>query len=407
MTEFSHRSNVSIITAILPPAMAMKVVEGLFELGEQNALLINARGTVIRDRWYQHFLPVISPELEYLQFLVPDPQVDQIFASIVRHGKLHRHGAGAVYSVPCDEVEYSEDFSLWSSVDEDSAEEINESLGHKENLSAIFCVLQNDQVEAVSRAAMEAGAHGPVIFYSEGRGLRDRLGWLKITKRGQKEVVTVIVDNVDKIAVSEAMIEAGRLEMPGRGFLFRMPVRKGLINLPTRVGNRGYNANMQQVVAAIDGLKGSTDWRDQSVVELGATGKSAGLSLFGVVDDRVWLLDQECLGCIVARKYTEILLDAILAGGARGASVSYARFIEVESKTTARGVRLNRESGIIRCVLDRRLVEAVKQSIKQACAQNGINDICIFVQPVTRGYTYTSPKQEEKSQRLYRGASIN
>ncbi|MGB3620170.1 hypothetical protein FT643_05525 [Ketobacter sp. MCCC 1A13808] len=406
MKPFSRRANISIVTAILPPAVAAKVIDGSFELGEQNALLFNARGTVIRDRWYQNFLPVISPELEYLQFLVPDPQVDQIVESIIHHGSLHLHGAGAVFSVPCDEVEYGSDFALWSTLDDQGDDAFNASTNLKENMSAIYCIVQPDQVDTISRAAMQAGAHGPVIFYCEGRGLRDRLGWLKITKKGVKEVITVIVDNVDKVAVAEAMIEAGRLDMPGRGFLFSMPIQKGMIHLPSTVGNRGYNANMQQIIAAIDSLKGSTQWRDQSVVELGVVGKSAGLSLFGKFKERDWLVDQECLGCIVRRKYSDAMMDAILSAGAYGANVSYARFIEVESRTTSSGIRLNRESGFIRCVLHRSIVEKVKQNIKQVCADNEIDDVCIFTQPITRGYTYLTPEAEDTAVRMYRGTKV-
>mgnify|MGYP006081653449 FL=1 len=390
MSEFLRRTNVSIVTAILPPVMATQVIEGLFALGEQNALLLNARGTVVRDRWYQSFMPVISPELEYLQFLVPDPQVNQIIEGIITHGQLHLSGAGAVFSVPCEEVEYGSEFALWSSVG-DEANEVNESTNLKENLSAIFCIAQSDQVDALSRAAMNAGAHGPVIFYCEGRGLRDRLGWLKITKKRTKEVITVIVDNVDRIAVTEAMIEAGRIDMPGRGFLYRMPVQKGLINLSSTITIRGNVANMQQIVAAIDSIKGSAAWRDQGVVEFGAAGKGAGLSFFNRFKKRKWLVDQECLGCIVNRKYADTMLDAMLAAGARGANVSHARLIEVKSKTTASGMRLNHESGIIRCVIDRTIVETVKTAIKSTCAELGINDAFIFLQPVTRAFTYSTP----------------
>jgi nitrogen regulatory protein PII len=387
--EFLKRANVSIVTAILPVAKAAQVIDGLFELGEQNALLFNARGTVIRDRWYQSFMPVISPELEYLQFLVPDPEVDAIIECIVTHGQLQLSSAGAVFSVPCDEVEYGSDFTLWAKVDE--APGINESMGLKENLTAIFCIAQSAQVDAISRAAMNAGAHGPTIFYSEGRGLRDRLGWLKITKKGVKEVIVLIVDNVDKIAVTEAIIEAGKLDLPGRGFLYRMPVQKGLINLPSIVGNRGNSASMQQIVAAIDNIKGSTNWRDESVIELGSAGKGAGLNLFSQIKKRTWLTGQVCLGCIVARKHTDLLLDAMLSAGATGANVSFARFIEAESETTAAGRRLNHESGFVRCILSENNAEKVKEAIKMACVENSISDAFIFIQPVTRAFTYQAP----------------
>ena len=405
MSEFLRRDNMSVVSAILPPAVATNVIEDLFKMGEHNALLLNARGTLIRDRWYQSFLPVISPELDYLELLVPDPQVDRIIETIAISGNLHRPGAGAVFSVPCVELEYGSDFDIWTGAESDGSDnDLSNDL--KENMTAIFCIAQPENVEAISRAAMQAGAHGPVIFYCEGRGLRDRLGWLKITKKATKEVLVAVVDNVDKIAVTEAMIEAGRLDTPGRGFLYRIPVQQGLVNLPSRIGNRGYAANMQQVISAIDSIKGSTDWRDQSVVELGAGGKGAGLSLFGNLKKREWLVDQGCLGCIVSRKYADLVLDAILAGGASGANVSYAKFIEEESQTTASGTRLNREAGFVRCILNKSMVEQVKNAVKNACKEHGIEDVCIFTLPITRAITYVAPRESERAplERTYRGA---
>ncbi len=83
-------------------------------------------------------------------------------------------------------------------------------------------------------------------------------------------------------------------------------------------------------------------------------------------------------------------MDAILAAGARGANVSHARFIEVKSETTASGMRLNHESGFIRCVIDRSIVEAVKVAIRKTCTELGIHDAFIFLQPVTRAFTYSN-----------------
>ena len=165
---------------------------------------------------------------------------------------------------------------------------------------------------------------------------------------------------------------------------------------------------MQQVISAIDGITGSTDWRDQSVVELGAGGKGAGLSLFGQFKKREWLVAQECLGCIVSRKYADIVLDAILAGGASGANVSYAKFIEAESRTTASGTRFNREAGFVRCILNKSMVEQVRNSVKSACNEHDIKDVCIFTLPITRAITYVAPNQSENTpiERTYRGARV-
>lgn len=163
---------------------------------------------------------------------------------------------------------------------------------------------------------------------------------------------------------------------------------------------------MQQIIAAIDNIKGSTDWRDQGVIELGSAGKSAGLNLFNQFKTREWRTDQACLGCVVARKHTDAFLDAILAAGATGANVSFARFIEAQSETTTAGRRLNHESGFIRCILARDQLGNVKAALKQACIENDIRDALIFVQPVTRAFTYSATTPAGSWQRLYRSAPV-
>jgi nitrogen regulatory protein PII len=387
MTQLHSHSNVSVVTAILPQSAANHVIEQVFAIGERNTLLINARGTLIRDRWYQALLPVMSPEKEFLQFLVPDSEVAHIVETIVIAADMHIPGTGAVFSVPCDELVCSEDFALWS----DSTWEkdtFNASRNFRENLTAIYCIVSTDQTDIVSRAAMSAGAHGPVIFFCEGRGLRDRLGWLRITKKNDKEVIVVIVDNADAVSVTEAMIDAGDIDLPGHGFLFRMPVQMGVINIGSTFGQRRHAASMQQIISAIDELQGSSGWRDQRVNQLVGTGKSAGLNLFGKVKERTYLSGQTILSCIVGRKHVEDILDATLAAGAPGANVSYAKLIESQSRANTHGVRLNRERAIIRVILPETQLSAVVTSIEALCAVTDLGEICVYSQPVTRAITY-------------------
>jgi nitrogen regulatory protein PII len=339
---------------------------------------------------------MVSPEREYIQFLVPDGEVDQLMEAIVVSGNLHLPGAGAVFAVPCDDVVHSEDFLLWSSTSWES-DTFNASTVLKENLTAIFCIVQKDQTESVSRAAMQAGAHGPIVFYCEGRGLRDRLGWLKITRQREKEVVVVIVDNADAIAVTEAMIDAGDIDLPGRGFLFRMPVQKGVVNIGSTFGRHRHAANMQQIIAAIDEIKGGSTWRDQRVNELVGTGQSAGLNLFGKVRERVYLKNQCSLNCIVGRKDFEPLVDAALQAGAPGANVSFAKFFEVDNRATARGVRYHRERGIIRFILPEDRLQTVLEKVQERCAENSITEVCMYSTPVTRAITYIADPSDRNA----------
>ena len=387
MTQFVTHKNVSVVTAILPPHIANHVIEEVFNFGERNALLINARGTLMRDRWYQALLPMMSPEKEYLQFLVPDAEVDRMMESIVAAGQLHLPGTGAVIAVPCDELRCTEDFALWSTTSWE-ADSLNASHNLKENLTAIFCIVQRNRTDEISRAAMSAGAHGPVVFYCAGRGLRDRMGWLSITKKDDQEVLLVIVDNADAVAVTEAMVDAGDIDMPGRGFLYRMPVQKGVMNVGSTYGRRKHAADMQQVITAIDDLKGGSQWRDHRITELVGTGKSAGLNLFGKVKERAYLIDQASLSCIVGRKHVDSIVDAALAGGAPGANVNYARLIEVDSRATARGIRFNRERAIVRIILPEDRLTNVVLHMQAACQELAIDEVCLYGQPVTRAVTY-------------------
>ncbi len=402
MTALVHHNNVSVVTAILPQYIANHVIGAVFAAGDRNTLLINARGTLIRDRWYQALLPVMSPEKEYLQFLVPDPEVEHILEAVVSAGELHMPGAGAVFAVPCDELACSPDFPLWESANwqQDS---FNASRNFRENLTAIFCIVRSAQTDSISRAAMAAGAHGPVVFYCEGRGLRDRLGWLRITKRNDKEVLVIVVDNADAVAVTEAIIDAGDIDLPGRGFLYRMPVQMGLINIGSTFGRRRYAANIQQIIAAIDDIKGSSAWRDQRVNQLVGTGKSAGLGLFGKVRARPYLSGQCIVSCIVARKEADFVVAAAQSAGAPGANVSYAKMIEAEYPQQQRNVRFHRERAIVRIVLAETLRATVVAAIEDACSRSGIKEICIYSQPVTRAVTYVPDPDAERNSRLGSG----
>lgn len=395
MSTMQSNPKLSIVTAVLPRQSTGRVINRVFNEGDPHVLLTQARGTLAKDRWYQSILPLVSPEKSQLQFFVPDGEVDHIIEEIIDAGHLHVEGAGAVFSVPCDEFYYTEDFQLWSR-GHSYEEGPDASDGLKENLTAIFCIVQPEQSDVISRAAMQAGAHGPIIHYCEGRGLRDRLGWLKITKKRTKEELLLVVDNADADAVTEAMVAAGRIDTPGRGFLFRMPVQKGLVSIASTYGARRQQASMQQIIAAIDRLNGGTGWRERGVVE-GASVTSAGLDLFGKIRRREALENQVILSCVAGRKYSQQIMDVGVDAGAPGANVAQAKFIEASSETTSHGVRITTERGIVHMIVDRDRVEAVSSAVRGYIETESLSNACVYVQPVTRVYTYLGSSQAAKA----------
>lgn len=403
-SRLKRYGQVSVVTAILPQAMGGRVLDKVFAAGDPNALLINARGTLRRDRWYQGLLPMISPEKDYLQFIVPDREVERVMEAIVDAGHLHLPGAGAVFAIPCDDFAATVDVRLWSHVEPDG-HEVEAPRALRENLTAIYCVVRNDDTEPVARAAMNAGAHGPIVCYSEGTGLRGRIGWLRITRRNDKEMLLVIVDNADAVVVSDAMVAAGALDAPGRGFLFRMPIQTGLINIGSTFGTR-YAASIPQIIAAIDEIKGGAQWRDRRVSELLGAGKSAGLNLFGKVRARPYLSGQCCLSLVVSRRHADSIVAAAVAAGAPGANLCYGRLIEAgASMRTSAGIRINRERALVRIVLHESSRDEVWGAVEAACLELGTNEFVMFSQQVTRAVTYIPEAQGDAEPGAYESRS--
>lgn len=102
----------------------------------------------------------------------------------------------------------------------------------------ITCIVQKGEADAVVRAARTAGAQGATIHYAKGTGVRERLGLLGVAVEVEKEVINVVVasDRVD--AVTDAMIEVGKLDTPGMGILYVNALEMAATYVPPEVLER-------------------------------------------------------------------------------------------------------------------------------------------------------------------------
>jgi nitrogen regulatory protein PII len=383
---------MSAVTVVLSRQRAKRVIAALLDENVHHVMLNNARGTLIRDRWYQSLLPTISPELSVLQMLVPDPLVDSIMETAARHAQLHRSGAGAMYSQPCADLYHKGALPLWP-IDRAERPEQDASATLRENLTAIYLISQGERTDAVCRAAMQAGGHGPVVQYSEGHGLRDQLGWLRITSKPIKEVVSVVVDNVDADLVFAAMARAGQVERAARGLIYRMPVQKGLVNIDSIYAGTRHAATMQQIIRAIDDIKGGKDWRDQNAI--GAQGgAAAGLSFVAELTPPAASEDRALLSVLVPRERARSTALALIEAGAPGANIDF-----LHSHTNVDGGS-HAEIAQIRVVLDR-----LPAADLEAAALGFADDVIAFTQPVTQLMTYLRPRQK-RAVRRYRGVAM-
>lgn len=377
---------LSLITAILPRQTSSEVADFILTSPNRWLLAFNARGTLMRDHWYQRFLPTLSPEQEIFTFLVPRREEEAYMAQIIALAQLRLAGSGAVYSAPVENACFP---------GETAASQIPTTTGHTppnslqlgRSLVGIYCISQPRAAEAIARAAVHAGSHGPTIHYSEGRGLRDRLGLLRITQNIEKEFIQAVVDEFDAEPVFEAMVRAGSLDQPGRGFIYQMPISQGLVNLTTVSASSRHAASLQQVIHAIDELRGGADWRLQNTPEPGRRG---AFGLFGRDRRRRYLLDMRLLSCIANRKHGDALIEAALAAGAPGASTSFCKLLRSDAETTGAGIRLNRERVIIKIIVKPDSIPPIMTALQQAAQQCQSQDHCFYTQRIPRALTYLS-----------------
>lgn len=125
----------------------------------------------------------------------------------------------------------------------------------------LCCIVRRGMAEPLIRTILEMGLAVPTVSFGIGMGLRNKLGLLRITIPVDKEVVYLLVSAHDADLLEGVAVNVARLDRPGQGFIYRTAVRAGAVNLRVRVGTRRYAATMEQVISALDDMRGSSEWR--------------------------------------------------------------------------------------------------------------------------------------------------
>ena len=209
-------------------------------------------------------------------------------------------------------------------------------------------------------------------------GLRNRLGLLRITIPVDKEVLYFVVPERDADLLEGIAVHKARLDRPGQGFIYRFGVRAYAVNLRVRSGARSHAASMEQVISALDELRGSSEWRRFSPVKpAGSRGKRA--------PDDAGLV---CLSLVAEEGFVGDFVKAAMDAGAGGATLvplSRRRYDGVTE--TGAGVSNARESCdlIVRRDLSERILEAVAATGLFSGEAHGMAELS----PVARAVTYT------------------
>jgi hypothetical protein len=182
----------------------------------------------------------------------------------------------------------------------------------EEAYALICCTVPRGLGEALSASVLELGVCVPMVFFGEGMGLRDKLGLLRITIPVEKEILWFLVPRSDTELVEKTLIPRAHLDVPGHGFLYKFLVHAPVVNLRVRQDKRVHAATMEQVIAALDEVRGSSDWRrlSRKTVESPAGGKDKKDVMRGL-----FFIGEE--------EEVEIFRKTAMANGARGATLNH------------------------------------------------------------------------------------
>ena len=371
MSTLNKSEGVSLLNLILPKESVVKVTEAIIIAGAKGVFQISARGSVLNDGgFFQKMFPPPAPEQLLLQALVPDDNIDAVTSAAIESGSLDKVGSGAVFSISCNDAHVSNAFPTQISSDINNSNSSTPSA----NLEAICCICEKGIADDITKAALQSGAPGPTVTFGEGGGVRDKIPLLRITKGPEKEFVWCVVEKSDADDIFSDMARAGKITEPGRGFMYSIPVHNGLINVSSTVSSSAHGANMEQIISALDDIKGNKEWRTS--VDSGKTSSLKTTFLENLVG----------LYCIVPRDFYEDVYDAVLDSGAPGVSTNFGVMLDSESESLEQ--QQNEEWALVYTSVGPDNVDNLRQNISDKISSLDLDRFAFYTLPIPRALTY-------------------
>ncbi len=254
------------ITAIIHRDLVDRTLSALSLNGVQYVRLeagrypiLKKRGRFFLDLYSNH--PILDTPVSILEILVDKHSEDWLMNVIKEASELNLPGHGSIYSEEITLIHPI--FSEYVYQQEHAPRKKIKPFGFA-NLTGIFCILPRGSAETISRSLLQNGIGVPAISYGTGTGIRDRLGLLRITIPKEKEILKLCVHSSDSEFVLDYIIDIGKLDLPGRGFIFEYPVKRGLLNTKLSLEGLKQTASIDQIISALDHLHGNMEWRKKS-----------------------------------------------------------------------------------------------------------------------------------------------
>ena len=367
MTHKVIRINASVVRS-----RTKQIVDTLKKVGVLNIYVTAGRGPLLEPpvglvRFLSGRDVLRSQPVDFISFFVKPKDEEKALNLIVAKGKLTIPGMGTAYT---QELDLSKQHPLCALNDLSNVEA--KKVEYYTNLVGISCVVQRGQGDDIARVVLESATAVPTISYGVGTGIRDKLGLLRITIPAEKEVLSLVTTSWDAGELLETMISKGKLDQPGKGFINTFPIKQGIINTKVSSEQTKHAASMEQVIAAIDGIKGGMEWRK----ERGEHGyKGQKRAFFGGCDLNVICNDGAGVD----------LVKAAMQSGAQGATIE---------KLTLRGPlskdkeQLQRAREVCKMMVPKDKLEDIVAAMVSAGALSDKAQAMLYSCEVDQAFTY-------------------
>ena len=182
------------------------------------------------------------------------------------------------------------------------------------------------------------------------------------------------MDKAEADDIFGVMARAGKITEPGRGFLYSIPVHSGLINVSSTVSSSAHGANMEQIISALDELKGGKDWRTSA-----DAGKSQSLKT-------TFLENLVGLYCIVPRDHYEDVYDSVIDSGAPGVSTNFGVMVDADNGSDDQ--QQNEEWALVYTSVGPNNVDSLREALAAKISSLGIDRYAFYTLPIPKALTY-------------------
>lgn len=323
--ELQLKTNkILLVTLSVHHFLSERLANILKENNIPNVLYQNARSSMLKRRFLIPGYSVTNERLVVYKFYIDPKEELFVLRDLILSLELYTPGNGSIYTEEITLVG-SNDFSYKYKHDADSnVSDLQRGLMH--DLEVLNCIVCRGDAEKIVQLLISQGYLSPVITYGVGIGLRKHLGLIRIAIPPEKELFQVVVHEKDADIVDSYIRRVGKFHLPGRGFIFRHPIHLAKLNTRTLMGEPHHLASMDQIINAIDEVKGHSDWRRKK------TDNKKQASIIDFFKKKQNASDVLLLNFITEEKDLGVITNFAFALGASGATCSrYRKMIYINN----------------------------------------------------------------------------